>query len=624
MSRRDKRATGTRVEPEPSAGEPLPALLRSRMEAFWREDLSDVRLHVRPEVAALGAAALAVGPDIWFAPGMCDPSSPRGLQVLGHELAHVLQQRAGRVRPPPGAGVAIVHDTALEAEADRMGAHAASFVIRGPDAPEAPPLPRRRARPAPASPRVAQCMPFGVELECSKLEIVERRAKKGTVIVEDGKTFKAVYEATSEQQPVVEFVTQPPANSEKELVESVGNMVALARKWDQQMKANDGWFTSSARRKTVVVQTGNAQWVIRKQGPMEVPITGMLQITIGVPLRAMPLMYRTFASGDQHLHNNIRRHWENLRKAAHENKAAGPDGRPLSTLHEDTWGFLLLVMDYINRANSPYGKPYVKAVFDTLARTDFATIFGLLPPAEQQRLATGDGKDKVMRDVWIRWLLGLLVRDLNEREKLADRKMVRWINVSDKPNAAIRTNRLPTLWKWLESMPHEDLFTEKHSSHFLGLGAMGKKVDTLKILGREEKAPIIELRAPLGSGISLDEWVPKVSDFWHLYQQLLIPPRPQRPLPPRPPRPPAEAVAAAIRAREALEARADAKAEQAARNSPQPTPKATPAPLGYTTRVDEEREPSRPPEAPKPFVRTHYPSDRPRSYYDQKDRENYD
>jgi hypothetical protein len=47
--------------------------------------------------------------------------------VLGHELAHVLQQRAGRVRNPQGSGIAIVQDVLLEAEAEHLGARAAAF-----------------------------------------------------------------------------------------------------------------------------------------------------------------------------------------------------------------------------------------------------------------------------------------------------------------------------------------------------------------------------------------------------------------------------------------------------------------------------------------------------------------
>ena len=46
--------------------------------------------------------------------------------MLGHELTHVVQQRAGRVKNPLGGGIAVVQDLTLEAEAERMGMRAAS------------------------------------------------------------------------------------------------------------------------------------------------------------------------------------------------------------------------------------------------------------------------------------------------------------------------------------------------------------------------------------------------------------------------------------------------------------------------------------------------------------------
>jgi len=63
--------------------------------------------------------AFTHGSNIHFAPGQYDPSSARGQQILGHELAHVVQQRTGRVRNPFGTGLAVVQDPALEAEAEQ-------------------------------------------------------------------------------------------------------------------------------------------------------------------------------------------------------------------------------------------------------------------------------------------------------------------------------------------------------------------------------------------------------------------------------------------------------------------------------------------------------------------------
>jgi GNAT superfamily N-acetyltransferase len=95
------------------------------MESALGTSFSDVRIHVGPEAASIGAVAFTWGADIHFAPGQYSPHTPHGQFLLAHELTHVVQQRAGRVSNPFGSGVAVVQDHGLEAEADRMGRMAA-------------------------------------------------------------------------------------------------------------------------------------------------------------------------------------------------------------------------------------------------------------------------------------------------------------------------------------------------------------------------------------------------------------------------------------------------------------------------------------------------------------------
>lgn len=83
-----------------SHGQALGGPLRAKMEqAFGGVDLSSVRIHTGPEAQALTssihARAFATGRDVYFNQGEYDPNSARGLALLGHELTHVLQQRAG-------------------------------------------------------------------------------------------------------------------------------------------------------------------------------------------------------------------------------------------------------------------------------------------------------------------------------------------------------------------------------------------------------------------------------------------------------------------------------------------------------------------------------------------------
>jgi hypothetical protein len=102
-------------------GRPLDGEIRQAMERFFGADFSGVRIHEGLTAQTMGALAFTLGDQLHFAPGLYDPSSREGLALLGHELAHVVQQRDGRVANPYGQGIAIVQDPELEAEADRMG-----------------------------------------------------------------------------------------------------------------------------------------------------------------------------------------------------------------------------------------------------------------------------------------------------------------------------------------------------------------------------------------------------------------------------------------------------------------------------------------------------------------------
>ncbi|MEO1296416.1 MAG: DUF4157 domain-containing protein [Cyanobacteria bacterium J06636_16] len=107
------------------SGSALPAPIQQKMETAFGTSFTDVRIHETPKAQSIGAAAYTQGNHIYFAPGQYDPSSIGGQSLLGHELTHVVQQRAGRVAAPGSGGVPINADPSLEAEADRLGAQAA-------------------------------------------------------------------------------------------------------------------------------------------------------------------------------------------------------------------------------------------------------------------------------------------------------------------------------------------------------------------------------------------------------------------------------------------------------------------------------------------------------------------
>lgn len=99
------------------AGEPQPMspALRERFEPGFAADFSNIRISRGRIPEEMGVQAVAQGTDILL-------DSRAGMDVLGHELAHVVQQAQGRV----AGGYPVVENAALEHEADVMGQRAAA------------------------------------------------------------------------------------------------------------------------------------------------------------------------------------------------------------------------------------------------------------------------------------------------------------------------------------------------------------------------------------------------------------------------------------------------------------------------------------------------------------------
>lgn len=88
-----------------TSGSPLPDGVRADMEARFGASFADVRVHTDGAAAraadAVSAHAYTVGSHIWFGAGEARFADPVGLELLAHELTHVLQNREG---PAPSGG----------------------------------------------------------------------------------------------------------------------------------------------------------------------------------------------------------------------------------------------------------------------------------------------------------------------------------------------------------------------------------------------------------------------------------------------------------------------------------------------------------------------------------------
>ena len=159
--------------PAAGPGRPMPAAVQAKMEQSMGADFSAVRIHEGPRASALGAHAYTQGSDIHFSPGAYQPGSRSGQELLGHELAHVVQQSQARVTPTTQAkGVAVNDDDALEREADEMGARAARGEPAGTGA-DSVALARPGAQPIQ---RVRILDNFGTEHETEEMTPDERLA----------------------------------------------------------------------------------------------------------------------------------------------------------------------------------------------------------------------------------------------------------------------------------------------------------------------------------------------------------------------------------------------------------------------------------------------------------------
>ncbi|MCG8418951.1 MAG: DUF4157 domain-containing protein [Proteobacteria bacterium] len=107
-------------EHERNDGVPLPSATRQQMERTFGENFADVRLHQDSSEASGSIHAVTKGRDIHFARARFQPGTQEGDWLIGHELAHVVQQRRAA-----NANAGEVGDhRELEADADRAATQA--------------------------------------------------------------------------------------------------------------------------------------------------------------------------------------------------------------------------------------------------------------------------------------------------------------------------------------------------------------------------------------------------------------------------------------------------------------------------------------------------------------------
>ncbi len=516
-------------------GSPLPEATRMQMERSLGSDFSSVRVHQGGQAGALGARAFAQGESIHFAPGAYAPGSASGDALIGHELAHVVQQRAGRVSPgPQGKGGAINSDRGLEAEADRAGAAAA----RGAGAD----MGGATGRAASGSDAPIQGN-FGFEVEVGgmagwrvmwdkpggpmpKRGSVKEGAKpenkpdlppKGFAIAaRDGYQMQA---EDNGNERTIEFVSNAPGFATGDEVEkAAGSVESLA----SRLAARNGKEPFNASR------IGGTPGILMKPGST---LTGELQATAGVPLASLPSLMKGLAAkgwGGAGQMRSAVAHTET--SGAKLNELMGGQASP------ELQGFLTMLRLYIDSGKSQGTKrdgtrqrrSFPKGQFALMARTDFNKMFRMLPQKERETIT------QKMKQ-WI-----AIVTDNLDQHKPVSNAIYNYDETWETDGTSISTTRK----SWLEDMPQKDRLSlaghestdvkrakepakkMRHSAPtkdvrlepldtqpteelaktieglYEGIGAYGHKTDTVKYEGKDEgtEAVILELRSPAELG----------------------------------------------------------------------------------------------------------------------------
>lgn len=126
VNRKNHSGLGAAINHSRQGGSMLPDLSRTHFESAFGSDLSGIRIHNGIQhnqlASSLNAKAFTVGADIFFGQGHYKPGTHNGDRLLAHELAHVLQQSAGKVQAKhveSGVQMGEVNDS-HEQEANRV------------------------------------------------------------------------------------------------------------------------------------------------------------------------------------------------------------------------------------------------------------------------------------------------------------------------------------------------------------------------------------------------------------------------------------------------------------------------------------------------------------------------
>lgn len=508
-------------------GRPLDHGVRAEMETRLAADLSAVRVHTDraadTSARSMNAVAYTAGSHVVFQTGRYDPSSAPGRRLLAHELVHVVQQRRGPVAgTDAGGGIAVSdpHDR-FEREADEVAAEA----LRTPAAPgpehAGPAVHTAGTGGAPVVQRKV-----GFEFETGWLvqqqgllgppHWLKRKQRVGGTTFDGFKIEADEADGTTE----LEFIVYPPveegADGRQRLDQIMTGMTVTGGKLEGIARNATAPFALSA------MTGGSADGSYLITPTKDLRIEGRPQVTSGLDLAKIGQL-DTVPPGRSAAPPELQPSLKTLGISARNARTgAAAEGRQISPPLQ---GLVAVITNYLEGGAAQPGQEsltardrfalaldYPKVIGNILlARTDFAALFGLLPPREVTYYS--EHPQNFVR---------LVVASLDKRYRIreSDPIFAKGVKVDEADEAKGIVVPDLTVGSWLYEIPRgaDVLRTVKDAD---SLGEFGSKTEAIGSsrtrYGTNERvraeAGIFEFRGAQNERLPLNRWKPFALEF---------------------------------------------------------------------------------------------------------------
>jgi len=478
----------------------IKTLPENLLVSLWKSsriDFSEVTVHECELPSLLGVPALACGSYLLFAPGCYNPDILHGRRLILHELTHCLQQWSGKLRGQAG----LVVDEALESEAHSFGLGAQAIVRPSTTTRK---LPFFLPDPLVYQPAIGFEFQTGWKVHrrstvLHRFSLPEKRditLPKETVLY--GGRHRPIGWSMETDDDEIEFVIEPPIEESADgIVRMEQVFLSLTTFLSRLQQCRNSAEITPKTHPSIFNPDVDSSIVIKPAGL----ITAQPQITAGVRLGRVPDLFAEMhrlrleskiTLFESHGVNSNYFALQAGKTAEYAANIPAINGVPASNKLR---GLIALICQYLIQGSSGGSRAYVKDLAYAMARTDFASMFKELPPAERRWFETDPKR-------WVDYCLSAAQMPGTGLQKVVHSKITDGPN-GPRPGAEI----LRTRQDWLRDMTMGvDRLTKRGTPGLLAddgthrlraLGLLGAKFDPvgrIKTDGTRHRGIILEFR----------------------------------------------------------------------------------------------------------------------------------